>query len=133
VTRTGAKTNGEPGSPDRPDPGVMDLSAMHIKQLAQTVRYGRKVTFHVFDGDPVTGYLAGMDREYFLVLEPHHDGFKRWGIRRDGNPAFLLHGEQTYDSEAQKDALEEVIGPFRGWVNNRVLGNRNESDTRRAG
>lgn len=107
---------------------------MSVKQLAQTVRYGRRVTFLIFDGDPITGYLAGMDAKYFLVLSPGHDGFERWVVSRAGNPAFRLHDEVTYDTEPQRSAMEAIIGPFRGWISNRIFNNaRSDSDARKAG
>jgi hypothetical protein len=112
----------------------LDPRKMSVKQLAQTVRYGRKITFLVFDGDPITGYLGGMDEEYFYVLSPIHEGFERWVINRAGNPAFMLHAEATYDGEPQREAMEEIIGRFRGWISKNILnGQRSDSDARKAG
>lgn len=106
---------------------------MNVKQLAQTVRFGRKVTFLIFDGDPITGYLGGMDEEYFYVLAPNEKGYERWVVSKAGNPAFMLHEDSTYESEAQREAMEEIIGPFRGFVINRIFNGRSDSDARKAG
>lgn len=104
--------------------------SMSEKQLQQTVRRGRKVTFLIFDGEPITGYLAGMDDEYYLVLEPDPVGntFKRWMVTRSCNPAFELHEEETYQNEKCHVVMDEIIGPFRGWISA-----RRNSDARKAG
>jgi hypothetical protein len=106
---------------------------MSVKQLAQTVRYGRRVTFHIFDGDDVTGYLAGMDDSYFLVLSPHHNGIRRMIINRSGNPAIELHDAMTYEDEEHRAAMEDIIGPFRGWIASHIFNGRNGAEARKAG
>lgn len=125
-----ARNRGGSDEPSPPDPKKLPMS---VKQLAQTVRYGRKVTFLVFDGDPITGYLGGMEDEYFLVLSPTEDGFEKWVLNRSGNPAFRLHTTATYEKEPQREAMEEIIGPFRGWVIARIFNGRNDTDPRKAG
>jgi hypothetical protein len=94
---------------------------MSDKQLSQTVKYGRKITFQVFDGEPVVGYLAGMDEHYFLVLIPQKDGFRKVCVARLGCPSFELHPEASYVNEPHHDQMEEIIQPFRSWLVNRVL------------
>lgn len=103
---------------------------MHEKQLAQTVKYGRKVTFQLFDGDPVTGYLAGMDDRYFLMLVPGKDGFRKVCVAYSGSPSFELHADNSYADEPHYAAMEEIIGPFRGFVSNRMLGSARDDDRR---
>jgi hypothetical protein len=114
-----------------PNAGRDDRRRMSTRQIAQTVRYGRKVTFLVFDGDPITGYLAGMDEDSFLVLAPKNDGYEKWIINRSGNPAYQLHDEPTYEGESARSAMDEIIGPFRGYVMNRIFGDSRESDARK--
>lgn len=108
----------------------LDPRMMSIKQLAQTVRYGRKVTFLVFDGEPIIGYLGGMDTEYLYVLSPTADSFQRWVISRSGSPAFELHEQSTYDDEPHRAEMENIVGPFRTWIVNRIFG---RDSTRKAG
>lgn len=103
---------------------------MSTKQLAQSVRHGRKVTFQIYDGEPITGYLGGMDEEYFYVLTPEEGGYRRLVILRAGSPAFELHAESTYEVEPQREAMEEIIRPFRGFIMNRIFGNGSDSEAR---
>lgn len=133
-------TRGHPSTLDRgrlsnADAGGLDPKRKSVREIAQTVRYGRKVTFLVFDGDPIEGYVAGMDEDYFYVLAPNADGkgFRRWYINRAGNPAFELHAESTYGNEPQREAMDVIIAPFRGWVSSHVLGNGRDTETRKAG
>jgi hypothetical protein len=123
-----------PSAPSRTSPAEQaDRKRMSTRQLAQTVRYGRLVTFLIFDGDPITGYLGGMDEDSFLVLVPGTKSYEKWVINRSGNPAYKLHDESSYEGEPTRDAMEEIIAPFRGYVVNRIFnGGARESDTRKA-
>lgn len=101
---------------------------MTEKQLFQSVIEGRKITFHVFDGDPVSGYLAGMDMERLFILEPTTDGFSQKFVSRAGNgtPVFEIHEKAVYSSEVCHLEMEQIIAPFRGWISNNVRGRRNQ-------
>lgn len=100
-------------------------STMSVRQLGQTVRHGQKVTFLIFDGDPVTGYLAGMDDEHYFVLQPGHDHgedcFTKNLIRKHGSPHMTIHSNSTYNNEPLREEMELIVGPFRTWVMNHVF------------
>ena len=103
---------------DRPIP-------MSLKQLCQTVRSGQLVTFLIFDGDPVTGYLAGIDDAAYFVLEPfgqEREQFNKKVITKSGSPMFQIHPEPTYKEESAHDEMEEIIRPFRSWALSNVFG-----------
>ncbi len=108
---------------------------MNQRQLAQTVRYGRKITFLIAGGTEITGYLAGMDPDYFYVLAPEHEAFSRWVVNRSGNPAFRMHERSTYEQEPQHAEMDKIIGPFRSAMTNQVIrrGNGNTAAPRKAG
>lgn len=107
--------------------------SMTEKQLFQSVVEGRRITFHVFDGDPVSGYLAGMDSERLFILEPTEDGFSQKFVSRTGNgtPVFEIHEKAVYTSEACHLEMEQIIAPFRGWISNNVRGRRTQRTPRR--
>jgi hypothetical protein len=93
---------------------------MTEKQLYASVKMGRRITFHIFDGDDISGYLAGMDSERFFVLEPHNQGFRHQFISRGaGTPVFQIHeavaGLRLEDEDC-REAMSMIIDPFRRWI-----------------
>lgn len=106
---------------------------MSLKQLCQTVRNGQMITFHIFDGDPVQGYLAGLDTDSYFVLEPYGNGrdrFRRKIIRFYGSPTFEIHSLSTYDDEGCHGEMEEIVRPFRAWVLKNIFGHRRAKEQR---
>lgn len=102
-----------------------EMLPMTRRQLFQTVKSGQRITFSVFDADPVTGYLAGIDDDHFFVLEPQHDrGFHKKIIREGCCPVFLIHPEASYDDEPEKEEMDVIIRPFRSWVLSQVYGQK---------
>lgn len=93
---------------------------MTLRQLYQTVKSGQQVTFSVFDDDPVTGYLAGIDDEHYFVLEPVHgkNEFHKKIIRKACCPVFKLHSGTSYRHEPEelRDIMDPIIVPFKSWV-----------------
>lgn len=122
-----------PGAGEQEKKDLLQIT-MSLKQLCQTVRNGQQLTFWIFDGDEVTGYLAGLDGETCFVLEPYGAGrsdFRRKIIRFIGNPVFEIHPENTYDGEPAHDEMEEIIRSFRAWVMRKVFSyGRPKSDER---
>lgn len=114
-------------------PEVPIVLTMTEKQLLQSVVEGRRITFHVFDSDPVSGYLAGMDTERLFILEPNQDGFSQKFVSRTGSgtPVFEIHAKPAYDDEACHSQMEQIIAPFRGWISNNVRGRRIQRTPRR--
>lgn len=102
-----------------------DLRSMSVQQLARATADGRKVTLHIFDADPVTGYLAAIDRKFFLMLVPTSDiddGYVRRMVARDKITLVDLHDNVTLLQEPSRTEMEQIIAPFRGWIVKRVLG-----------
>lgn len=93
-----------------------DPLSMLQRQLAHSVKHGRRITMHVFDGDPVTGYLAGWDDDGYLILEPRPHGYHQFYIRKVGNPHIEFHTEHSYQEEPDREKMDRIVGPFRSVV-----------------
>lgn len=94
---------------------------MTKRQLFSSVRKGQLITFHVFDVEPITGYLAGEDDECYFVLQPvHNAGFKRQLIRKVTNPLMDLHDTETFKNEEFYEDMEAIVRHFRIWLVNNV-------------
>lgn len=97
---------------------------MTEKQIMQSVLDGKRVTFSVFESEPVIGYVAGMDTERFFVLQPTMNGrsFARLFVARagSGTPLFQIHEGSTYQDEPCVDEMESIIAPFRDWISHNV-------------
>jgi hypothetical protein len=93
---------------------------MMERQLYASVKMGRRITFHVFDGDDISGYLAGMDSERFFVLEPYDGSFRHQFISRGaGTPVFQIHEAVAglrLEDENCREEMETIIIPFRKWI-----------------
>jgi hypothetical protein len=84
---------------------------MTRRQLARTVADGRLLTFTLTDGgEPVVGYLGGMDDFHWMVLTPDAEMFF---VHKGSAPRVKIAVEATYESEEKRDILERIIGPFR--------------------
>lgn len=108
------------GQPREKNPPELLMSE---KQIAASVRFGRKVTFCPFDNEPVTGYVGGWDRYNYFVLVP--DDHRANGSLQVGKylvhksvPVIRLHDESTFDREPP-DVLEElknIMAKFKTYV-----------------
>lgn len=94
-------------------------SAMSSKQLARTVLHGRAVTFRFATGDPITGYLCGMDDFHYMIVTP--EGQKHL-IHKGSASIITLADTPSYESEPCHTALEKVVGPFRTYVEGAFFG-----------
>jgi translation initiation factor IF-1 len=97
---------------DPPRKGI-DPESMSMKQLLMSVYHGRRIRFEIFDGEPIEGYLAGIDHEYFKVVIPDGDKITVKLVYRPCNPTMDLRSESTYTNEPLHDTMEEIIAPFR--------------------
>lgn len=90
---------------------------MTSKQIAASVRFGRRVTFYVLDYDPVTGYVAGMDKFNYFVLVPSNPIEKKL-IHKGNSPLIDLHDESTLDDEPEpvRTELRKIISKFRNKI-----------------
>lgn len=121
------------GSIETPGNGVLpDGLLMVLRQLAETVKHGRRVTFQVRSAESVTGYLAGIDETHFFVLAPEGERVRLLFVTRDASPVFEVHPESTYQDEEQHPYMERIIGKFRSAIINRILV-PGDSDARKAG
>jgi hypothetical protein len=105
-------------------------SEMSSKQLARTVVHGRKVTFRFPTGDPISGYLGGMDDFHWLVVAPE-SGLKHL-IHKGSACIITLADTHTYESEPLRDQMEKVIGPFRRYVEEVFFGRTSPASVERA-
>lgn len=107
--------------------------SMLMKQLAHSVKRGRLITMSVFDGDPITGYVAGWDDEGYLILTPGDKGYSQSYIRKLGNPHIEFHRESTYSDEASYADMDRIIGPFRNVVLSLIRISSRPATDRKAG
>lgn len=97
---------------------------MALKQAFLSVKQGQRVTAFVKfgeDGHDVTGYLAGLDQECWFILQPGETGFRQMLVNRSFAPVLEIHTERTYDQEALRREMDEVIVHFRTWILKNVL------------
>ena len=97
-----------------------------LQRLRESVEHGWKVTFHQFGSDDVTGYLAGFDREYFLVFVPNpaytkrtedpYDGYDVFGVSRGMNTSFELHRKNTFEDELAHPKMPSTVESFKEWM-----------------
>lgn len=90
-------------------------NSMTDRQIAASVRFGRRITATLSDfEEPISGYIAGMDRYNYLVLVPHSDGHIEKLLVHKGNAALIeLHDESTIEHEDLRDDLLAIVRPFR--------------------
>lgn len=95
-------------------------SSMSSKQLAWTVVEGRKVTFRFPPSrEFIMGYLCGMDDFHWMVID---DLCKKHLIHKGSAAIIDLHDRATYADEPQHEKLEQVVRPFRHFVQERYFG-----------
>lgn len=100
---------GDNGSKGRQKTG----SHMSTKQLAHTVKEGRKVVFHFPYEERIEGYLCGIDDYHWMIITPEGQVH----LVHKGSVAVIdLPFEKSYESEEKLETLEGVVGPFRAWV-----------------
>lgn len=94
-------------------------SAMSSKQLARTVLDGKKVAFRFASGETVEGYLCGMDDFHWMVVTP--EGSKHL-VHKGSASIITLADIASYASEPKRSDLEQVVGPFRRFVEGAYFG-----------
>lgn len=92
---------------------------MSSKQLARTVLDGKKVTFRFTSGEMVEGYLCGMDDFHWMVVTS--EGRKH--LVHKGSASIIdLADDPSYADEENHSSLEQVVGPFRRFVEGAYFG-----------
>jgi hypothetical protein len=101
-----------------PNPPSPDFR-MRARQLASTVRQGRKILFSVLDEEPVIGYLAGMDEDTYFVVVPEtdKDEVHKVLLSRQSILLFQLFDERTFQEEPLYEKMNAIVKPFRDSVN----------------
>ncbi len=101
------------------DKGTPAPQSMTTRKLFASVRHGNRVRCWVHPASPtptVEGYLAGLDGERMLVLEPGTaSGFRQHYVARDC-PRFEIETSSRYQDEPAHEDMEAVVGPFRRWI-----------------
>ena len=88
-------------------------SSMSSKQMAYSVRHGRKVILRLRSGNSQEGYLCGEDSFHWRIIRP--DG-RILLVHKAGVELVEFLNEATYDDEPRRDELEKAVGPFREFV-----------------
>lgn len=93
----------------------LDRDALTRKQLFRSVTEGRLVTCYVSHPEfgPVQGYVCGMDDFHWMLVTP--DG-EKYLLHKGSIAVIELHDDSTYAAEDNRRDLEQVVAPFRGWV-----------------
>ena len=91
--------------------------SMRARQLASTVRQGRRIMISVLDENPVEGYLAGWDSEtYFMVYPLDGEVFKMLIPKRNILNILLFDGS-SFREEPLYDEMNKIVRPFRDIIN----------------
>lgn len=94
---------------------------MTEKQLGNAAVRGRMITFARAGEQPITGYLGGLDADFFLVIMPEKDNLRTFLVNRLDSPWQEIHPEPTLDSEAHRESIEAIVGPFSAWLQDHLL------------
>lgn len=92
---------------------------MRGRQLASSVRNGRKIMFTILDENPIAGYLAGWDEEAYLVLYEDDDDGELYKeiISKNNILKITLFDEKTFRDENHYKEMEAIVRPFRDFLN----------------
>lgn len=92
---------------------------MSSKQLARTVVDGKAITFRFVSGEPITGYLCGMDDFHWMVIT---SSCEKHLIHKGSASIITMADVSSYEQEPDREALESIVGPFRNYVASAYLG-----------
>lgn len=111
-------------TPSRVKPVTTDRTvdkSMRARQLASTVRQGRKIMFFILDEDPIDAYLAGWDSDTYFVVYPYttSDGPKvmKELIPKQNVLKIFLFDESSFREESLYDDMNKIVRPFRDMIN----------------
>jgi hypothetical protein len=99
---------------------------MRTKQLASTVRQGRKITIQVLDEYPFGGYLCGWDEDTYFVIIPSAPsltgGRQNPPVKRlvpKNSIQFIdIADERSFQEEESYEQMVGTVQPFKDWINN---------------
>ena len=91
---------------------------MRARQLASSVRNGRKLLFTILDEYPIEGYLAGWDDDtYFVVSEDENGNVNKQLIPKQNILKIGLFSARTFREESLYEEMNQIVGPFRDKIN----------------
>jgi len=91
---------------------------MREKQLIACVRQGRMLEISVLDEEQLFGYLAGMDDDTYLILQPTSTrGVDKILLPKTHILWIQMHEERTFRDEMLHDEMEPIVTPFLNWIN----------------
>lgn len=96
-------------------------SAMSSKQMAYSVRHGRKVNFHFVSGIVRDGYICGEDSFHWRAITSSGLVFL---VHKSAVEMVEFPEQSTYDDEPYREELEKTVGPFREFVEVHHFGKR---------
>lgn len=91
--------------------------SMRARQLASTVRQGRKIMLFILDEDPIDCYLAGWDPDTYFVVYPYDGAVVKELIPRENILKILLFDESTFREEGLYESMNKIVRPFRDMIN----------------
>ena len=91
--------------------------SMRARQLASTVRQGRKIMFFILDEDPIDGYLAGWDADTYFVVYPYDGEVMTEMIPKSSILKFFLYKTGSFREEALYEEMNKIVRPFRDMIN----------------
>lgn len=91
--------------------------SMRARQLAASVRNGRKIVFIILDENPLEGYLAGWDAETYFVVYPDGDTVFKELIPKRNILKMVLMDESTFQEEDLYEDMNKIVRPFRDMIN----------------
>ena len=113
------------------DVSDVDLS-MRARQLASSVRQGRKLTFIILDENPVEGYLAGWDADTYFVIYTNLSSptVQKTLIPKQSILRIILHDERTFreDDEQVNRVMDPLVKKFRDYINNTYFAVKGSGD-----
>ena len=101
-------------------------AGLSTKQMARTVVDGRAVTFTLVNSVEVSGFLCGMDDYHWMVVTP---AGQRHLVHKAAAILITFADSCSYRSEQRHSALEEIVAPFRRFVERDLMGREIEMES----
>jgi hypothetical protein len=114
-------------TPVKPVPTERKIDrSMRARQLASTVRQGRRISIIILDENPVEGYLAGWDAETYFMVYPLGDQVFKELVPKNNILKIVLFDESTFREEPYYEEMNGIVRPFRDMINAEYFEKKNE-------
>lgn len=95
--------------------------SISLQRLRESVEHGWKCIWYQQNDLEIEGYLAGIDREYFIVFEPYEDSngehlFREHLTSRGLNLDIVILPENTFEEELAHPLMVPRVEAFRHWI-----------------